>query len=96
MSAKRESISFNAGWILGRLTGEDESEGFSRTVPGKHFRVRIDSIWAYTQITEDILELLSTQTDAGDGGPVVFHVMGTVGEMDRVIARSRIRSVDEG
>lgn len=90
------NVSFNAGWIVGRLTGEDDSGGFSRTIPGKHFRVRVDSIWAYTQVAEDVLELLSTWTDADGGGPVAFHVMGTVDEMDRVVARSRIHSVDEG
>ena len=99
MGKRHEDVSFNAGWIVGRLASDDDGSGFQRTVPGKHFRVRVDRIWAYMQAADGVLELSSTEQDSSEdgGGPIIFEVMGTVAEMDKLMARSRISRVkDDG
>ena len=99
MSKVHEDVSFNAGWIVGRLASDDDGEGFTKTKPGRHFRVRTDAIWAYMQVADGVLELVSAEQDSseGGGGPVVFEVMGTVAGMDKVMTRALFRDVkDDG
>lgn len=77
-------VSYDAGFLVCRLLGVDESTGELEECPGRHARIRARRVEMYTQEAPGILEVHV----AGFEEP--FEVVGSMPAMDRAMKRDRL------
>lgn len=83
-------ISYSNGFLRGRFTAVDESDGTSRTGPGVHGRVRCRDVVAYHADEPGVVAVYAV------GFEDPFYFCGTVEGCDEAMARSDMTTVTGG
>ena len=86
----QSKIEYNAGFLVARLLGIDESSGEDEIVEGRHVRFRCSEVSYYSACAAGMVEL----SLAGYEEP--FVIVGTVAQVDTVMKQDRMFVIKGG
>ncbi len=82
-------ISCVAGWLRGRQAFIDDATGSIRTVPGLEWRVRLDTVIAYSADEPGVVVIWCKTNEQG------ISMIGSVETLDKIMERAQLREVEK-